>query len=244
MFLSIYGKFAHRLPGFHKSEENTQRTGIPGKLSIDIQHDTNPVIHMSQPIILASTSDVRQTLLRRAGVPFDVIAPRIDETALRDALLADSATPRDIADALAEYKARKISDKRPEALVIGCDQVLEFQSRVLGKPESEDALLRQLQSMRNTRHSLHSAVVLYDGGKPVWRHVGSVNMTVRPLSDGYLKDYVARNWLGIKNVAGGYKLEEEGVRLFSRIEGDYFHVLGLPLIELLSYLGTRGMIEQ
>jgi septum formation protein len=197
---------------------------------------------MSQRIILASGSHIRQQLLRNAGLDFDVVKPRVDEESAKAALLEEGALPRDVADALAELKASRVSSQSDNALVIGCDQVLALKDRIFSKPESRDHARTQLQELRNDRHSLLSAVVVYEGGKPIWRHVGEARLRMRDFSDAYLDDYLDRNWESVRHAVGAYKLEEEGVRLFSRIEGDYFHVLGLPLIELLSYLTLRGTL--
>ena len=199
---------------------------------------------MSQDVILASGSSIRQQLLRNAGLDFKVQPARIDEEAIKQALLAEDGTPRDIADALAEMKARKISDKQPGALVLGCDQVLSFDGALLSKPASRRDARIQLQKMRGHRHELISAVVIYEDGKPVWRHVGVVRMSMRRFSDDYLDGDIDRNWESIRHAVGTYKLEEEGVRLFTQIDGDYFTVLGIPLLNLLSYLGLRGVLEQ
>ena len=161
---------------------------------------------------------------------------------MRAALAAEAATPRDIADALAEMKARKVADRSGPDLVLGCDQVLDFQNKVWGKPETPAEALAQLMALRGRSHKLLSAVVLYDAGKPIWRHVGEVRLTMRRMSDEWLADYVSRNWDSIRHSVGGYKLEEEGIRLFSALEGDYFTILGLPLLPLLGYLGERGFI--
>ena len=197
---------------------------------------------MVKPLILASSSETRLRLLQAAGLDVTPHNPRIDEAALRASLEADHANPRDIADALAEMKARKIADRMPEALVLGCDQVLEFRHKVWGKPETPAEATQQLSAFRGHSHKLLSAVVLYDAGQPIWRYVGEVRLTMRMVSDDWLQGYVARNWDSIRHSVGGYKLEEEGIRLFSTIEGDYFTILGLPLLPLLGYLGERGFI--
>jgi septum formation protein len=199
---------------------------------------------MSIHIILASGSVIRSQMLSQAAVEHDVQVARVDEEMIKLSLVAEGAPPRDIADALAEMKAAKISEKNPGALVIGCDQVLEHGGKLLSKPVSEEDALAQLRSMRGDRHTLLSAAVIYEDGKPLWRHVGVVRLRMRDASDAYLEDYVTRNWSSIQHAVGAYKLEEEGVRLFSRIEGDYFNVLGMPLLEILNYLTLRGDIDQ
>lgn len=197
---------------------------------------------MQKPLILASSSATRAQILRAAGLTLSTQSPRIDEETIRRALESDGAHPRDIADALAEMKARKIADRNPDALVLGCDQVLEFDRRAWGKAETMAEARGQLLSLRGQPHHLLSALVLYDDGKPVWRHIGKATLTMREFSDAWLDDYLVRNWESIRHSVGGYKLEEEGIRLFTAIEGDYFTILGLPLLPLLAYLGTRGFI--
>ncbi|WP_170430744.1 Maf family protein [Ruegeria arenilitoris] len=199
---------------------------------------------MSVPIILASGSSIRAQLLENAGVPFFVQVARVDEDAMKHALLAEGAAPRDIADALAEMKARKVSDKTPGAMVLGCDQVLDFDGQLLSKPETPEDALAQLKMMRGKRHMLLSAAVVYRDGEPIWRHVGQVRLRMRMSSDAYLRDYIDRNWDSIRHAVGAYKLEEEGVRLFATIDGDYFNVLGMPLLELLNFLAVKGVIDQ
>lgn len=192
--------------------------------------------------LLASSSAIRLSLLQNAGLDFVPQAPRVDEETIRQALESEGAQPRDIADTLAEMKARKIAERHLDALVLGCDQVLEFDRRVWAKPETVDDAREQLRQMRGKPHRLLSALVLYDCGEPVWRHVGRADLTMRSFSDIWLEDYLSRNWNSIRHSVGCYKLEEEGVRLFSSIEGDYFTILGLPLLPLLSYLEARGFI--
>jgi len=199
---------------------------------------------MDVPIILASGSQIRAQLLTQAGVPFKIVKPRVDEAAVRDALLAEQARPRDIADALAELKAQRVGAKQTDALTIGCDQVLALGDRLFSKPRDETDAFDQLCALRGKVHHLVSAAVIYLDGQPQWRHVGVVRLHMRAASDAYLSDYVARNWDSIRYAVGAYKLEEEGVRLFTRIEGDYFHVLGMPLLEILSYLTLRGTLPE
>lgn len=198
---------------------------------------------MTVPFILASGSSTRADLLRRARVPFEIVVPRVDEDQVRRSLEAEAAKPRDIADALAELKARRIADKHPGAMVLGCDQVLDLEGRVLSKPGSPEEAVAQLTEMQGRRHQLLSAAVIYENGQPVWRHVGQVRLRMRELSPGFIESYIARNWDSVRHSVGAYKLEEEGVRLFSAIEGDLFNVLGMPLIELLNYLILRGLEE-
>ena len=205
---------------------------------------THGVFHMARPLILASGSLIRAQMLRNAGLNFEVQTPRVDEDTVKAALLAEGAPPRDVADALAELKARKLSDRHPRALVLGCDQVLALGDDVLSKPVNRDDARSQLQRMRGQRHTLLSAAVLCEDGAPIWRHVAVVRLVMRDFTDTFLDDYLDRNWPGIADSVGAYKLEEEGVRLFSRIDGDFFAVLGLPLLELLSYLTLRGDIQK
>jgi septum formation protein len=196
------------------------------------------------PLILASTSPTRLTMLRAAGLDVTPIAPRVDEASIRDALTAEGAHPRDIADTLAEMKARRVAEKHPEAVVLGCDQVLALDRTTFAKPETPDDARDQLGKLRGKTHKLLSALVVYDNAEPVWRFVGEARMTMHPISDAYLDDYVTRNWDSIRHSVGCYKVEEEGVRLFSAITGDHFTILGLPLLPLLAWMGTRGMIAR
>ncbi len=198
---------------------------------------------MVRSLILASGSATRLAMLRAAGLDVTARPARIDELSIRQSMTAGNAAPRDIADALADLKARKIADKVPGQLVLGCDQILEFQGLVLGKPESPAEASQQLKNMRGQTHRLLSAVVLYDGGGPVWRHVGTARLTMRSNSDGWIDGYVRRNWDTIQHSAGAYLIEQEGIRLVEGIEGDHFTILGLPLLPLLDYLSIRGFIE-
>lgn len=196
------------------------------------------------PLILASTSRTRRHLLENAGLSIEVVPPRVDETMIRDGMLAERYAPREIADALAAAKATRVSTRRPGDMVLGCDQVLDLAGDLLSKPETVDDARAQLLAMRGCRHDLLSAAVLCQDGTPIWRHIGMARLTVRPFSDAWLDDYLARNWPDISGSVGAYRLESEGVRLFSRIEGDYFTILGLPLLDLLTFLTKRGDLPE
>lgn len=191
-------------------------------------------------LILASSSQTRQTLLRNAAVPFEARPARVDEATVRDALLAEGHGPRNVADALAELKALRI---REPGLILGCDQVLSHEDQIVSKPENPEDAVAQLTRLSGGRHKLHSAAVIVEDGKPIWRHIGDVTMIMRAASPEYLADYVARNWDMIRHSAGSYTLEGEGARLFHQVQGDFFSVLGLPLLPLIDYLVTRGDIS-
>lgn len=195
-------------------------------------------------LVLASTSPIRLHLLYAAGLSVEPVAPRVDEVTIRDALVAEGAHPRDIADALAEMKARKVAERRTADVVLGCDQVLELDRTILSKPETPEEAHAQLRQLRGRSHRLLSAIVAYENAEPVWRHVAEARLTMHQISDAYLDDYVSRNWDSIRHSVGCYKIEEEGVRLFSAISGDHFTILGLPLLPLLAWMGTRGMIAR
>lgn len=195
-------------------------------------------------IVLASSSPVRLQLLRAAGLQVAAQSPRVDEATIHDSLREDGAHPRDIADTLAEMKARKIAERFPNDLVIGCDQVLALGDQTFTKPETTGDARHHLTLLRGKTHRLLSAIVVYENAEPVWRHIATADLTMHRISDTYRDDYIARNWDSIRHSVGCYKLEEEGVRLFSAITGDYFTILGLPLLPLLAWLGTRGMIAR
>ncbi|MDE0307743.1 MAG: Maf family protein [Albidovulum sp.] len=211
----------------HCGEKSSSRSGI--------RDDT-------VQFVLASGSTTRRSLLGNAGLAFKCEKPRIDEAAAGNALASEGEEPRDIASALAELKARRIGQKHPDVLTLGCDQVLDFEGRVVGKSRSLEEARSTLKRLRGKRHKLHSAAVVYENLKPVWRHVSTANLAMRDFSDNFLEAYLARNDSAALESVGCYKVEEEGIRLFSSIRGDWFAVLGLPLMEFVNFLYDRGQI--
>lgn len=197
---------------------------------------------MSKPVILASGSKIRKELLEKAGVEFEVSVADIDEASVRDTCLTLGADPAKIAMALANAKAKQVSLKHPNHLVIGSDQILEFDGSIFAKPQSKTDALNQLQQLVGRTHKLISAVAVFKNGKSEWDAVTTANMHMRKPTPEYLSEYVVRNWPSVRHSVGCYKLEEEGIRLFSRVDGDYFTILGLPLLELLGYLTKKGVL--
>ena len=194
-------------------------------------------------LILASTSAARRAMLANAGVPHEAMAPHVDEEELKATLKAEGASPRAVADALAETKAVKISRRVPGALVLGADQVLALlDGTMLNKPGDRDAAAAQLRSLRGVEHRLISAAVIAENGTPVWRFVDTTALQVRAFSDDWLEAYLDAEGDELLGCVGAYRLEGLGAQLFARVRGDYFTVLGLPLLAVLDYLRTRGVI--
>jgi septum formation protein len=190
-------------------------------------------------LILASSSAARAALLRGAGLDFEVAPADLDEGALKTALLADGVDARDLADALAEAKAVKVSRRRP-GLVLGADQTLEFDGEVFDKPGTLAEAAEVLRRLRGRSHRLHAAVVAARDGVPLWRIVRTAALHMRDFSEEFLGHYLAAEGEALLGCVGAYRLEGRGAQLFTRIEGDFFTVLGLPLLEVLDLLRRQG----
>lgn len=191
--------------------------------------------------VLASASGIRQRLLRDAGLSFDVVPAGIDERAVAAKLAALPVPER--AKGLAEAKAIFVSNSQPGAIIIGADQMLELDGEVLSKARDADAARRVLQRLRGRTHHLHSGVAVAKDGKAVWSLVQSATLSVRAFSETWLDAYVADAGDALTKSVGAYQLEGPGVQLFERIDGDYFTILGLPLLPLFAGLRRLGVSE-
>ncbi|MEQ9447535.1 MAG: Maf family protein [Rhodospirillaceae bacterium] len=192
-------------------------------------------------IILASGSESRRALLANAGIDAICIKPRVDEDAAKAVFRAEKMRVSDQAMRLAEMKAVKVSQSH-EGLVIGGDQMLNLGGEAMDKPVDMADAANHLRRFSGKIHTLETAIVIAEGGRPVWRHLVAPKLTVRPLSDEFIASYLDAAGPVILKTVGAYMLEGVGAQLFNRIEGDYFSILGLPLLPLLDYLRTRGVI--
>jgi septum formation protein len=195
-------------------------------------------------VLLASASEARAAMLRAAGLEVEVQPARIDEAALKEALLAEEAAPRDIADALAELKAKRVSGRAPGRLVLGADQVLVADGALHDKPRDRAEAAKQLRALRGRTHQLLSAAVIARDGAAIWRHVGTARLAMRPFTDRFLEEYLDREGEAVCASVGAYRLEGLGAQLFARVEGDYFSILGLPLLEVLEFLRAQGVLTE
>ena len=195
-------------------------------------------------VVLASASAIRRQMLHNAGLSFTVDPADIDEGAALKDLARDRQPPPHLARSLAVLKATKVSRRQPQALVIGADQILELDGEILGKAPNERAARAVLMRLRGREHYLHSGVALARHGNEIWAHVASAKLRVRNFSDAWLDAYMASNAEALTKSVGAYQLEGQGVQLFERIEGDYFTILGLPLLELLAELRKQRVIEE
>jgi nucleoside triphosphate pyrophosphatase len=196
------------------------------------------------PLILASGSKVRARLLEAAGLAFIVEPPGLDETAMHQAVAGEEKLePQDVAEVLARAKAEAVSELAPQAVVIGADQVLAVGDSILTKPQSMEAARRELLDLSGKTHTLHTAVALARGGESVWGHSEASTMVMRKLTPAFIGRYLAAAGDDVLSSVGAYQLESVGIQLFEKIDGDYFSILGLPLLPLLDALRREGAID-
>lgn len=196
---------------------------------------------MSLAVTLASTSKSRRALLAAAGVVAESAAPNVDEEAFRNSMRANQLPVREQAMQLAELKAMRISAKRP-GLVIGGDQMLALGDQAFDKPADLEAAKNHLRQLSGKSHTLETAIVICEDGAPVWRHLARPKLTIRPLTEEFIDSYVSACGEALLSTVGAYQLEGPGAQLFTRIEGDYFSILGVPLLPLLDYLRIRKVL--
>jgi septum formation protein len=194
-------------------------------------------------LVLASGSKIRAELMRNAGLTIDVDPANVDERAVEAPLLEAGFPPEDLASVLAEAKANDVSARRPGELVIGADQILAFEGERRTKPDDMEAARRQLLAFSGKTHELLSAVVISKGGEAIWRHVSTARLTMRTLSPAFVGHYLAEAGDDVLSSVGAYQLEGLGLQLFEKIYGDYFTILGLPMLPLLAQLRELGVIE-
>lgn len=194
-------------------------------------------------LILASNSKARQAMLTAAGVVVEAISPNVDEEALRDGLKSEGVTARNLADALAEAKAVRLSQRLGAGMILAADQVLALEDgMMLDKPSDPADARAQLQLMAGKKHKLFSAAVIAEQGIPVWRHVDIATLSMRSLSTAFIEQYVESEWDNIRHCVGCYEIEGRGVQLFSAITGSQFTIMGLPLLPVLDYLRIRAIL--
>lgn len=197
----------------------------------------------SQFLVLASGSKTRKKMLENAGIAITVSPPVVDEGAIKESLISEGVRARDIADALAEAKARTAAYQHPDSMVLAADQILALDEKIFSKAKTREDAVAALKLLSGKKHKLVSAAVVYEQGQPVWRHVDEAVLTVRPLSDAFIDQYLDRLGDDAFWSVGCYQLEGLGAQLFEKIEGDYFTILGLPLLPLLDFLRRRSMLQ-
>jgi septum formation protein len=194
-------------------------------------------------LVLASASASRTGMLTRAGVPFVKDASAVDEDEVKLAMRGEGASADDLAVTLAELKARQVGRRHPGALVVGSDQVLVCEDRWFDKPADRAAARAQLLALRGKLHTLISAVLVMRDGERLWHHIGRARLTVRPFTEAFLDDYLDAAGDAPLSSVGAYQLEGLGAQLFSRVDGDYFTILGMPLLPLLDFLRNHGVVK-
>jgi septum formation protein len=194
----------------------------------------------TKPLILASQSPARQALLANAGIAFEAIPAEIDERAVQ--LASALSAPGEIAGLLARDKAIFVSAKHPDRFVVGADQTLILGERLFSKPSGRAQAAEQLRTLAGQSHELHSAVAVARDGEVLFENVSIARMTMRPLDDNAISAYLDAAGAAVTTSVGAYQLEGLGIHLFERIEGDYFTILGLPLLPLLKFLRSERLL--
>lgn len=194
-------------------------------------------------LVLASQSASRRAMLDAAGIPYSATAALVDEASVKESMLAGGTSPRDLSDALAEMKAVKVSRIAPRALVLGSDSIVALaDGTLLDKPVSREDAVEHLRRMSGGTHDLFSAAVMAENGLPVWRFVDRAKLHVRVLTEAFIESYLDEEWPAISGCVGCFRIEGPGVQLFSRIDGSHFTILGMPLLPVLDYCRTRGIL--
>lgn len=194
-----------------------------------------------RPLILASTSTARAAILEAAGVTFETVAPEVDEAEIKARLIGEGRAPLAVAKVLAARKAVAVSE-RHDALAVGADQTLECDGSLIDKAAGLEEARATMVRLRGREHLLHSAVALAEAGQVVWSAHETARMFMRDFSESFLAGYLAREGARLLTTVGGYRLEGEGAQLFDRIDGDYFAILGLPLLPLLRAMRATGAL--
>lgn len=194
--------------------------------------------------MLASASQIRSQILDRAGVSHICQAADIDEGEIKKIYLGNAKTAEETAMALAEAKAAKVCEHHEGGLVIGADQILECDGRWFDKPSDKEAAKETLRALRDRAHALVTAVAVFRNGEAVWRHLETPRLVMRNVSDAFIERYVLEESPDILASVGAYRLEQKGAQLFEHIDGNYFTVLGLPLLALLEFLRQAGVLEE
>ncbi|WP_454748155.1 Maf-like protein [Ciceribacter selenitireducens] len=198
---------------------------------------------MAETLVLASASPSRRMLMENAGLKFQAVAAQIDERAIEREIEHRALGPDELALELACTKALEVSSRFPQALVIGCDQTMSLGQQVFHKPADRAEARANLVLLRGRTHRLNSGVVLVRGGREIWRHLSTADLSMREFSDAFLEDYLVRCGDDVMKSVGCYQLEGIGIQLFNSISGDYFTILGLPLLPLLDQLRTLGELD-
>ncbi|MCS6854803.1 MAG: Maf family nucleotide pyrophosphatase [Elioraea sp.] len=195
------------------------------------------------PLVLASTSATRAALLRSAGIAFETAAPGVDEAAVKESAKAEGLSAEECALLLAEMKARRVGERRPEALVIGADQILVCDGVWFDKPQDQDAAARQLAALAGRPHALVTAVVCFRGGVRVWQTLAVPQLALRALRPETIAAYVAAAGDAVRRTVGAYAVEGLGMRLMAEVSGEHSAILGLPLLPLLGFLRQHGVLR-